>query len=356
VARWLILTSANFRRWKFMKKIQLIIILLVSTVWLGSVRADIYSGEVTAEGQDAQERAELIPSALIHVLQKVSGLRDIPPDPALDPVLANAPRMVVSTHYRKVVTNLPDGTALHEQRLVVDFLPQEINRAVVELGLPRWRIERQPVDVWVVVDEGTQRRLMPVEFQYAWDAVSEVAAGRGLPLSWPSLDSEQAINVDLQLLWGGFTEQLSADNEHDVMIAAARREGPEWSVRWTLASGERLWNWRSSDADLSWALVQGAHQAVDTIANANTIGASAAGSLGYVLEVGGLRSAGDYGRCLQYLEGLSLVDRVTVEAATPGRVRFRLELNAAPEYLEAAFDSDRALGKGLSAAEYLLLP
>jgi hypothetical protein len=341
-----------------MKKLHLVLVLvmLVLLPWVLPVRANLYSGEVLVEGQGGAERGKVLPFTLIHVLQKLSGLRDIPPGPALERALRDAPAMVVSTSYRNVQRSLPDGTVLNDQRLVANFLPQEINQVVLDMALPRWRIERKPVMIWVVVDDGFQRRLMPLEFQYAWDAVDEVAANRGLPVSWPSLTPDELAAVDLQLLWGGFTEQLTDGNGGDLMIAAARREGLEWSVRWTLSSGERIWNWRSSDADLSWALVQGVHEAVNTIAGNNTIAASATSDFSHVLEVGGLRNAADYARCLNYLNGLSVVNAVDVEAATPGRVRFRVKMNAAPEYLMSALDSDGVLERGMSATEYVLLP
>lgn len=52
------------------------------------------------------------------------------------------------------------------------------------------------------------------------------------------------------------------------------------------------------------------------------------------LEVQGVRNARDYQRCLAHLQGITIVERVAVLDASAGRVRFRLDLSAAPQYLD----------------------
>ena len=45
--------------------------------------------------------------------------------------------------------------------------------------------ERPAVQLWVVVDDGQNREFKPVEFEYAWQSMEDIAATRGLPVSWP---------------------------------------------------------------------------------------------------------------------------------------------------------------------------
>ena len=47
---------------------------------------------MTVSGQGEAERQEALPSALVQVLKKLSGLRHLPPDPVLFTVLADADR------------------------------------------------------------------------------------------------------------------------------------------------------------------------------------------------------------------------------------------------------------------------
>jgi hypothetical protein len=385
--------------------------LLIAWCCAGDVRAqDLYLGAVMVSDQNTEERAQAVPSALIQVLQKLSGRRELPIGPALDSALLSANRIMVSFHYQDRERAAPDGSVSEEQWLVARFLPAAVDRIIRDLDLPRWRQERQPVTIWVVVDDGLGRRLMPVEYGYAWDAMENIAALRGLPIAWPDLEEgqagepgkepeeepqrdlqqlqdsgfeverdevqEQALQqvqesatedgpaetpderVDLQLLWGGFTEHLleAGDGTGGVLIVAARREGADWAIRWNFSDGKETAGWRSRDRDLSFALAGGVHRLADLVASRNSIASSGQGAWQFAMNVGGISGAGDYARCLGYLQGLSLVSRVDVEEAGPGHVRFVLELNAMPVYLVETLSRDRVLEPGNAENEYLLLP
>jgi hypothetical protein len=354
--------------------------------------ADLYSGEVMVTAQGSEERAQAVPAALIEVLQKLSGRRELPIGPALDTALLSANRIMVSFYYRERERTAPDGSVSEELWLVARFLPAAVDRIIRELELPRWRQERAPVTIWVVVDDGLGRRLQPVEYGYAWEAMADIAALRGLPVTWPDRGDgiaggtgpetgqepaggatrdqppqtapgpgpgeEADRQLDLQLLWGGFTEHL-VDPEAapgGVVVIAARREGPEWNIRWNYSDGAASTGWRSRDRDLVLGLTQGVHRLADFVASRHSIAPDAQGEWRFDLQVSGIAGAGDYERCLAYLEGLSLVNRVDVEQAGAGAVSFRLELNAMPGYLAETIARDRVLEPGLSAHEYRLLP
>ncbi|MGD9021455.1 MAG: DUF2066 domain-containing protein [Lysobacterales bacterium] len=321
-----------------MKRLLLIVLFLYLPSATAMAADGLYAGEVAVPDQSETERVEAVPEALIQVLQKISGQRELPASPALDQALANADKLLLSFGYRSVGRFGPDGIESEELRLVARFLPAETDRLVRELELPRWQKERPPVQVWAVVDDGLDRELKPVEFTYAWLAMEDVAAIRGLPLSWPELDQEERQLIDMRLVWGGFTDYLvergaPADG---VAIVAARREGPLWSLRWNVADEDRRWSWRDSDQELRFALARGVHRMVDEIAAANAIAASQQGQSSTDITIGGLRGVEDYATCLSYLQGLGVVTDVSVLEAGPGRVRFGLQLNAAVEYLHAA--------------------
>jgi hypothetical protein len=228
---------------------------------------------------------------------------------------------------------LADNSVSDQLHLVARFAPAEVNQLLRKLQLPLWPAERQPVEIWVVVDDGMGRRIKPVEYAYAWQSMNEIAAARGQPVSWPQPDEEGVFPVDAQLLWGGYTEDITGQ-DGAALIAAARREGTEWSVRLNLAYGGQNWAWRQHDVDLQQALSDSMQEAVNRIAEANTIAATDQGKWLHELTVTGIRGADDYRRCLSYIQNLSIVDRVSVTAASRGTVRFSLELNAMPIYLD----------------------
>jgi hypothetical protein len=337
-----------------MKKILLIIITLLLTTAQVFAAADLYSGEVVVASQSEADRAEAIPEALIQVLQKLSGRREMPFSPALDEALGNADRLLLSFRYKNVDRAGPDGIVNRELRLVAQFMQPEVDRIAQQAGLPRWQQERPPVQIWVVIDDGRKRDLKPVEFEYAWEAMEDLAAMRGLPVSWPELDEEEAQLIDMRLVWGGFTDYLvewGAPGD-GLAIIAARREGPQWTLRWNLASGEQNWSWRNSDQELMFALAQGIHQMTDHMAAANAIAVSDQGQSSVEITIGGLLGANDYVRCLEYLQNLSLVTAVEILAAEPGRVHFRLQLNASSVHLSEAFNRGSVLLPSRSGSEY----
>lgn len=336
------------------KKILLILILLHFSVAEALVDASLYSGEVVVPSQSEADRNEAIPEALIQVLKKLSGQREIPFSSVLDDALENANRLLLSFRYRNVDRTGPDGVITQELRLIAQFMKRGVDRVVTEIGLPRWQQERPAIQIWVVIDDGGKRELKPVEFGYAWESIEDIAAMRGLPMSWPELDEEEVQLIDMRLVWGGFTEYLvergaPADG---VAIAAARRDGSEWTLRWNLAIDDQQWSWQNGDQRLTIALAQGIHAMTDRVSAINTIAASEQGVSTVDITIGKLNSAEDYIDCLGYLQNLSIVTKVAILGAGPGRVHFQLQLNAASEYLSEAFKRGSVLLPASRGSEY----
>lgn len=337
-----------------MKKL-LLIILTFNLLTVGAVAdSKLYSGEVVVASQAEVERTEAIPDALIQVLQKLSGKREMPISPSLDDALQNADKMLLSFHYQNVERAGPDGNTHQELHLVANFMQAEIDRVVQQIGLPRWQQDRPPVQIWIVLDDGRGRQLKPIEYDYAWHAMENMAALRGLPIEWPELDEEEAQLIDMSLVWGGFTDYLVERGApgDGVAIVAARRAGPQWILRWNLASSGQNWTWQSTDHELMFALAAGIHKMTDQVAAANAIAVSEQGEWLVDINIGGLGGAGEYAACLGYLQGLSLVTNVDILAAEPGMVRFHIQLNAAPEYLHEVFNRSTELVPARSGSDY----
>ena len=87
----------------------------------------------------------------------------------------------------------PDGAVSQEIRLVAQFMQPEVDRVLQQAGLARWQQERPPVQLWVVIDDGRNRQLKPLEYGYAWASMEDIAALRGLSVSWPELDEDLSV-------------------------------------------------------------------------------------------------------------------------------------------------------------------
>jgi hypothetical protein len=313
---------------------------------------ELYAGEIPVAHQGESERQRALPLALRQVLLKLSGLRQFDDYPLVELSLERAPEILLSYYYRNVKYPLADGSQATELRLVARFSKPSVDEMARILQLPLWQPDRAPLVMWLVVDTGVDRRIMPVEYAYLQHALDDVAQRRGLPLRWPEPGPEGEYAVDLALLWGGYTEDLPAIDNEGVLIAAARREGLEWSVRINLGLDGRHQAWRLGNIDLQAALVDGLEAAVDQVAAMDTIMASDIGSWSEELVVNGLLGPDDYRRCLTYLQRISIVEEVAVVSARPGGVTFRLALNALPDYLERSLDSDGVLERSESGDAY----
>lgn len=357
---WYLIYWTNFAVSLFPLPISMRMLLLLSLLLLapltcrGAATTELYVGEAAVADQGGGERLRALPLALEHVLQKLSGLRQFDDYPLVAPALERAPEMVLSYHYIKVANLQADSPESADLRLVARFAEASVDEMARALQLPLWQPQRNPLTAWLIIDDGLDRRVMPLEYEYALRAMEQVAERRGQPLAWPSPDEQGAYAVDEQILWGGYTEDLAGPGGEGVLIAAARREGPEWGVRINVGFRGQHWSWRQSDIDLSAALTEGMQQVVDQVAAVQTIAASDLGIWQQELTVRGLSGADHYRRCLSYLQGISLVDRVEVVKAQPGAVTFRLGLSAVPSYLEAILDSGQVLQRREEGDGWLL--
>jgi len=336
----------------------LLILLLAFLPCSGSQAAmiDLYEGEAVVENKESGARRKALPKALEHVLQKISGLRSFDDYPLLKPTLANASSILLSFYYRTVSVVMADGSEVDELRLVAEFSREKVDEMARSLELPRWPVEREPLDIWVVVDDGLDRRILPIEFAYVWKSMANAAEQRGLTANLPVPDEEGVFEIDAQLLWGGYTEDLGLAQGTGAMIAAARREGLQWSVRSNVVYGEEHWTWRAQNIDLQAALMESLELAIDFVATTNAIAASDLGIWNHELTLSGMSNADQYERCLALLQNISLVNQVSVVSAGAGRVTFSLELNAFPQYLEEALESSGILQTDENEESYACRP
>jgi hypothetical protein len=321
---------------------------------------DLYVGSVPVEDQSPAARDGAFPLALMQVLGKLSGLRDLDQNEEVVEAVGFARSLVISFYYEQIEAEpLTAGQVAAEPQdqtlLAVRFAREGTDELLQALQLPRWRSERPPLEVWLLIDDGFSRQVLPLEYEYLRTPLDDVAWARGLPLQWPRPDAEGNYGVDVQLLWGGYTDELEIDGETgNVLIFAARREGPEWSSRQILNYGGEYWSWRNRDINLEAALSDAMNVVVDEIAAVQAISASEQGSWIHRISVGGLSSGDDYIRCIEYLESLSVVEEVSVATADPLAVTMVLVLNAAPDYLQQVLEGDQVLESEDGSSHYVL--
>jgi len=355
------------------KPAALSLFLLLGLLQLNCLQAadDIYQGSAVVSDQSPAELEKGMRGALRLVLGKVSGLSDFSDYPGVDEALTEARKMVMAFYYQNHPVLLPDGNFREESRLVANFSPRAVDQLQADLQLPRWKPDRRPLNAWPIVDSGQQRTIMPIELQYAWEGMANLARNRGMPIRWPEADENGEYAVDVQLLWGGYNEELreqgpgdqgpgaqdpGAQGPGETLVITALQDGPEWNVRMNMEYEGLRWSERFRGPDLETVLAQGLNLAIDQVVAASSIAAADTGDWHVDITVTHLTNAQDYARCLSYLQGLNVVESVAVKMAQAGQVEFSLSLNAAPSYLKQYFLTGKTLQATAFEGEYQLQP
>ena len=253
------------------------------------------------------------------VLVRVTGHRTVEEDAALAPLINNARRYV--QQYR----GAPDN------QLWVTFDGAAIERWLTQNGQPLWGHERPSTFVWLMVQTGPQSGSVVTanDVSELKSAIDAAAAARGAPLLWPNAADLQRNNLDYSSL-NSATPSFLADLGHRLggegtLIGRATDATLMAAVRWTYLFQDR-------SGEFSGAL-EGVNHAADTYAGLFAVN----GALGSVdIEVTGVSDLSAYALVQAYLESLTFISHVTVDALNGDTVRFRLTTRGGAEPLQRA--------------------
>ncbi|MGH8494556.1 MAG: DUF2066 domain-containing protein [Gammaproteobacteria bacterium] len=283
----------------------------------------LYEAEVPVESQAAELRPEALQRALVTVLVRVTGRREVAADPAVASLLDTTEQFVQQFGYTvdDTLRVVFDGTALRD--------------ALLDAGQPVWGSERPATLLWLAIDSGSgQRTLIGADSASdVTELLESVATQRGIPLVLPLLDSEDLARVSFSDVWGGFDEAILAASERygaDAVLVgrAGRSVDGRLLVRWILHFRDQREEWRST-------LDDGIQHAADRFAR---VFAPAGDRLlrAVRIDVSGIDGLRAYGAVSQFLESLTLVQSVGVEEVADDRVVFRVALRGEAETLDRA--------------------
>jgi uncharacterized protein len=283
-------------------------------------RAELYQASVPITDRSEASQTAAFESALRIVLVRVTGQRTADEDPALAPLVSNARRYV--QQYR----GAPDG------QLWVAFDGIAIERWLTQNGQPLWGHERPSTAVWLAVQTGPQSGSVVTaeDASELKSAIDAAAAARGAPLLWPNAIDLQRNHLDYSALIGAGSSSL-ADIGHRMggggtLIGRASNATVAATVRWSFA-------FQDHSSEFSGGPAEGVNRAADAYAGIFAV----SGSLVPVdIEVTGLGSVKDYAQVQAYLESLSFISHVSVDALSGDTVHFRLTTRGGAESLQHA--------------------
>jgi len=283
-------------------------------------RAELYQATVPITDRSEASYTAAFESALRTVLVRVTGQRTADEDPALAPLVSNARRYV--QQYR----GAPDG------QLWVAFDGIAIERWLTQNGQPLWGHERPSTVVWLAVQTGPQSGSVVTaeDTSELKSAIDAAGAARGAPLLWPNSIDLQRNHLDYSALIGASPSSL-ADIGHRMggggsLIGRASNPTVAATVRWSFA-------FQDHSSEFSGGPAEGVNRAADAYAGIFAV----SGSLVPVdIEVAGVGNVKDYAQVQAYLESLSFISHVSVDALSADTVRFRLTTRGGVESLQHA--------------------
>jgi len=306
--------------------------LFLSESALAITRAEMYQAAVPVAERSEAAQTAAFQSAMKAVLIRVTGRRNADEDPAFSPLVANARRYLQS--YR----------AAPDSQLFVSFDGPAIERWLTQNGQPLWGRERPTTLLLLAIQGGAQGSVVTAEdTSELKSAIDAAATLRGLPLVWPSAADVQKYHIDFATLNNGssstFSDIARRMGSDAVLIGRAGSATANANIRWT-----HLFQDRSSE--FSGAL-EGVNRAADLYAGMF----AASGTLAPIeIEVAGVNELKDYAALQSYLESLTFVSHVSVEALSGDTVRFRLSTRGSVDSLQRALSLNGRL-QSLSAGE-----
>lgn len=302
------------------------------TFWCGGLAQaahvdGLYTANVELADSSSSARARAFSAALAEVLVKVTGQENLPAEQAAR--FSNAGAFI--QQYRM----------LENGQISVTFDQLVLRRELDAAELPVWSAERPAIVVWLAVDEGGGRRSVlgaagglfgnnvAIADSYR-QALYESADKRGLPLILPLMDGEDLVQVSFADVWGGFGDiMLAASARYSanvVLIGRLRLSGAKVpKVRWSMfVAGTEGAEWVGELGD-------GPRVAADMLGQQLATFAAAADAI--TVTVRGINTLDDYARVLDYLRGLSIVERVHVSRVVAGAVEFSIAARSDSERL-----------------------
>ena len=276
----------------------------------------LYTVEVPIQGQSTQDRQEAAGVGLLQVLTRLTGLTSVPRNAVVAQAIANPTRLYSAFDY--IAQN--DGPAAQRKVRIV-FQPESVLQLMRQASLPVWWEQRPQVLVWVVVQEGGQRRLLSDADRHPLIAgLHKRAQARGVRTQLPMMDLQDALEISAADVWGRVSasvERASARYNPGLVVVGRFNTQVRVGIRQYTGHWE-IWK-------------NGARQVVDLAGqDADTAGSQGIDAVAQMLveqyavfprgerqtsvlinQVGDMQA---YAKLMSYLQGLTFLQQVQVRA------------------------------------------
>ncbi|OQW93704.1 MAG: hypothetical protein BWK79_09780 [Beggiatoa sp. IS2] len=343
-----------------MKKYVLILYFLIcQTV---TAQTDLYDALVPVNSRDETARIEATKQALLQVLIRLSGNRELANKPAIKAKLAQAERLAQQFTYK----NRPeDGQLL----LSVGFDPDDLDELMNTLSIPQWNSNHATCLVWIILENSGQPTVVNLDEQpKIVNILQDQAWQRGLSVIFPLLDLEDMTTLkkfadtpnSAQETW----QSLMTRYRVEILLVARLSQTSAWEGQWHLyLANKELSNWQDRQEQQNTLLGRGLDKAVDTLAS-QTITIVAKESVPtpvataketaptpvvttptekFTLQVTNVPNFEDYIKLREYLHGLGIITDLQVQSMQTGQITFLIAAQGGKAAVAQAISSGRVL-------------
>lgn len=328
--------------------------------------AGLYSHEVRVNNQSEPERNRAFQESMAAVIVKVTGEPRWLENPSVQRALENAQNFVEAIEYRSesVPVEAADeesGTAdsvappslpvfVEQEFLNVSFAQGLIDQLLADNAIPVWDSNRPSVLVWMAVqnDTGERNLLSPDSDPGVIQLMRQFASLRGVPIIFPVLDFEDRRALSADLIWSLDEQAIRAASERyaaDSILAGRLLMTASGDLvgLWQFIFQDQVDVFDSLDTELTSYINQPLERITSQLASHFAVVPSSLGPGTARLRVEGVDTLAAYAELVAYLQGLVLVDSVTVSRINGDTLELRLLLQGSQSQLFELLRLDRNL-------------
>lgn len=323
----------NFQVTKITQFIIVVLLFAFSGIATADEVKDLYTGKILVTDKSQATRVKAHRWAIEQVLTKVTGSRDI-----LENKTVQYEVRTKTANYIKSFTF--DTDAQNRTFLIDKFDQTKIDQLIRNVGAAIWGQRRPKVAIWLVVEEGMNRRIVnSSDYPQISEVILQSAENRGLPSVIPNMDEtdQQAVfTSDIWAKFDGVVNNATARYNAEYFVMARLRavdnfKEPEyksgWLVDYSLFKGRQFLDKSTFNGEQFFVLKEMVNKVGDYFASQYAINNQKIQQQNIEFTINNLNSMIDLKKVENYLMELPPVKKVYLHEVNADQARFTLWLS-----------------------------
>lgn len=282
---------------------------------------DFYRVYIPVTSQTIAERERAAKEGIEVVIRRMADSRQPNVESLLTEVQSKAWSYVQQFEYQAIAPEDVETEVNYVNRLMILFSPQLIKALFRQAQINFWPESRPNTLVWLVedtIDEGKQL-LNSYSDSYVVTGMNRAAELRGLPIVYPLLDLEDQIELSAEQVWSLDDQAIRTASKRykaDVILVGRFSVTSSGKVRatWQFYHQNDTRVYDNMADDMSQIGNLGLAPLADYLLSKYAIPAVSEQSPDFIMRITGVSQFGIYRQVIDYLESLTIVNHVMVQA------------------------------------------